>query len=152
VPHVDLAEALDTDIGWIRQHTEYGEAQRRWSATGRPRGLLLQPPTLEVAEHWIASRPRGAPEPTGEIKAFIGVSRKSAQSAQRVRRVMLTSTFTFMAATILGLAGWINQDYLKERINWYWNARPYRIANFDSYVLTPEAERALNRWDTFANV
>ena len=36
-----LADALQTDIGWIRQHTEYGEAERRWSAAGRPRGLLL---------------------------------------------------------------------------------------------------------------
>jgi TIR domain len=35
-----LAEALTTDIGWIRQHTEYGEAERRWSAVGRPSGLL----------------------------------------------------------------------------------------------------------------
>src|SRR5258708_1577654 len=25
-----LAEALQTDIGWIRQHTEFGEAARRW--------------------------------------------------------------------------------------------------------------------------
>src|SRR6516165_6364129 len=29
-----LADALQTDIGWIRQHTEYGEAERRWSAVG----------------------------------------------------------------------------------------------------------------------
>ena len=53
-----LAEALQTDIGWIRQHTEFGEAARRWSAAGRPGGLLLRSPVLEVAEHWIASRPR----------------------------------------------------------------------------------------------
>jgi hypothetical protein len=25
-----LAEALDTDISWIRQHTEFGEQARRW--------------------------------------------------------------------------------------------------------------------------
>jgi hypothetical protein len=63
-----LADALQTDIGWIRQHTEYGEAERRWSAAGRPSGLLLRSPTLEVAEHWIVSRPRGAPEATKEIQ------------------------------------------------------------------------------------
>src|ERR1700761_658580 len=37
-----LAEALRTDIGWIRKHTEFGEAARRWSETGRPNGLLLR--------------------------------------------------------------------------------------------------------------
>jgi hypothetical protein len=42
-----LVDALQVDIGWIRQHTEYGEAERRWSVAGRPVGLLLQSPTLE---------------------------------------------------------------------------------------------------------
>src|SRR5580704_13720646 len=54
-----LVEALQTDIGWIRQHTEYGEAARQWTAAGRPGGMLLRSPVLEDAEHWIASRPRG---------------------------------------------------------------------------------------------
>ena len=52
-----LAEALQTDIDWVRQHTEFGEAARRWSAIGRPGGLLLRSPLLEEAERWIASRP-----------------------------------------------------------------------------------------------
>src|SRR5882724_7628819 len=60
-----LAEALVTDIDWVRKHTEFGEAARRWSEAGRPgpRGLLLHSPVLQVAEEWIASRPSGAPEP-----------------------------------------------------------------------------------------
>jgi hypothetical protein len=62
-----LASGLETDINWIRQHTEYGEAERRWSTAGRPNGLLLQSPTLDLAEYWLASRPRNAPEPTKEI-------------------------------------------------------------------------------------
>jgi hypothetical protein len=41
-----LAEALNTDIGWIRQHTEYGEAERRWSTAGRPNGYCCTHP------HW----------------------------------------------------------------------------------------------------
>ncbi len=43
-----LAEALQTDIGWIRQHTEFGELARRWSDAGRPGGLLLRSPALEA--------------------------------------------------------------------------------------------------------
>jgi hypothetical protein len=42
-----LAEALHTDIGWIRQHTEFGEAARRWGAAVRPDGLLLRSPMLD---------------------------------------------------------------------------------------------------------
>src|SRR6185437_413630 len=71
-----LAEALNTDIGWVRQHTEYGEAARRWAESNRKSGLLLRSPMLEEAERWIASRPRGAPEPTGETQAFVAASRR----------------------------------------------------------------------------
>jgi hypothetical protein len=71
-----LAEALATDIGWVRRHTEFGEAARRWSTARRPGGLLLRSPVLEEAERWIASRPRGAPEPTAETQAFVAASRR----------------------------------------------------------------------------
>jgi hypothetical protein len=107
-----LAEALNTDIGWIRQHTEYGEAERRWSAAERPSGLLLHSPTLEVAEHWIISRQRGAPEPTKEIQAFIAESRREARATQRRRRVVQAFTYTLLVGIIAGLVGWINQSYI----------------------------------------
>jgi hypothetical protein len=51
-----LAEALTTDIGWVRQHTDFGEQGRRWAAVSEPSGLLLRSPVLEQAERWIASR------------------------------------------------------------------------------------------------
>jgi hypothetical protein len=35
-----LAEALNTDIGWVRQHTEYGEAARHWAAASRKKPEL----------------------------------------------------------------------------------------------------------------
>ena len=50
-----LTEALQTDIGWIRKHTELGEAARRWATAGRIGGLLLRSSVLEEAERWIAS-------------------------------------------------------------------------------------------------
>src|SRR5437868_1378831 len=45
-----LAEALNTDISWIRQHTEFGEQARRWKFANSPSGLLLRSPLLEEAE------------------------------------------------------------------------------------------------------
>ena len=96
-----LAEALQTDIGWIRQHTEFGEAARRWSAAGRPGGLLLRSPALEEAERWIASRPRGAPEPTAETQAFVAESRRGATR----RRNILTGSLAAGLVVALALAG-----------------------------------------------
>src|SRR3977135_894297 len=37
-----LAQALDTDIAWIRQHTEIGEQARRWAAEKPTNAFPLQ--------------------------------------------------------------------------------------------------------------
>jgi hypothetical protein len=75
-----LTTALETDIVWIRKHTEFGDLAQRWVAAGRRnlRGLLLHSPVLEESERWIAARPRGAPSPTQETQAFIAESRRAA--------------------------------------------------------------------------
>jgi hypothetical protein len=96
-----LAEALKTDIAWIRQHTEFGEQARRWILAKRPIGLLLRSPALEQAEAWIAARPREAPGPTEETQAFI---RRSRQATTR-RRDVLTGTLTAGLVLAFGLAG-----------------------------------------------
>ena len=109
-----LAEALQTDIGWIRRHTEFGEAARRWSAAGRPGGLLLRSPALEEAERWIASRPRGAPEPTAETQAFVAESRRGTTR----RRNILTGSLAaglVVALALAGLAYWQRGIAIEQR-------------------------------------
>ena len=61
----------------------------------------------------------------------------------------MASTFTLLVGIILGLVGWINQDYLKEQINWYWVVRPWRVASVEPYVLSADAERALKPGQSF---
>jgi WD40 repeat protein len=99
-----LAEALETDIGWIRRHTEYGETARRWFDAGRPNGLLLQSPALEEAEHWIASRPPRAPAPTADTQTFIAASRRWATRRRNLLTGGLTAglviTFAFATAAV----------------------------------------------------
>ena len=144
-----LAEALQTDIGWIRQHTEYGEAAHRWSTAGRPGGLLLRSPALDVAEHWMTSRPRGAPAPSEETQTFVAESRKGVRAAQRLRRFVQITIYTLLSGIIVGLIGWINQAFIKERINWYWTMRPYMLTQVRPYVLAMDAERALKPGNSF---
>jgi formylglycine-generating enzyme required for sulfatase activity len=144
-----LAEALQTDIVWIRDHTKFGEAARVWAAASRPSGLLLRTPALEMAEYWIASRPGGAPEPTEDTRTFISASRQGARSAQRLRRIAQGSIFALMMALILGLVGWINQDYLKAQWRWWTVTRPYMVSQVRSYVLTTAKEQALSTGDSF---
>ena len=111
-----LAEALRTDLGWIRQHTEFGEAARRWGVAGRPgpRGLLLRSPTLEEAEHWIASRPSGSPEPTEETRAFIAASRLAATQRRNVLTASLGAGL-LVALVLAGLAFWQRNLAVEQR-------------------------------------
>ena len=109
-----LAEALQTDINWVRQHTEFGEAARRWSKAARPGGLLVRSPVLAEAERWIASRPRGAPEPTAETQAFVAASRRGTTR----RRNILTGSLAaglVVALALAGLAYWQRQIAVEQR-------------------------------------
>jgi hypothetical protein len=100
-----LAEALSTDISWIRQHTDFGEQARRWALANWPSGLLLRSPVLEQAERWIATRPIGGPAATEETQAFIGRSR---QAATRRRNILTGSLGVglVVALCLVGIAYW----------------------------------------------
>lgn len=100
-----LCDALATDIDWIRKHTKYGEAARHWTAAGRPGGLLLRPPSLEEAEHWIASRPAGAPRPTEETQTFVTESRRGATRRRNILTGGLAAGLV-LALVLAGLAYW----------------------------------------------
>ena len=109
-----LAEALRTDIDWIRQHTEFGEAARQWVAAGRSGGLLLRSPALERAERWIATRPRDAPAPIEETQAYVAASRGGATR----RRNVLTGSLAaglLLALALAGLAYWQRGIAVQER-------------------------------------
>jgi len=101
----ELAEALRTDIGWIRQHTAQGEAARHWSKEGWPNGLLLRSPALEEAERWIASRPANAPAPTDETQTYILASRVAATRRRNLLTASLSAGLT-VALALAALAAW----------------------------------------------
>ena len=66
-----LVDAFQTDIGWVRKHTEYGERAREWMENASAAALLLRSPLLDQAETWLALRPTGAPAPTAETDVIL---------------------------------------------------------------------------------
>ena len=87
------------------------------SGTGRwlvPGGLMVQSPTLEVAERWIVSRPRGAPEPTAETQAFVAASRRG---TTRRRNILTGSSAAglVVALALAGFASWQRQIAVEQR-------------------------------------
>ena len=103
-----LDEALQSDIGWIRKHTEFGESARRWADAGgsASSGLLLRSPLLEEAERSIGSRPPNAPAPTRATQDFIAQSRRAATR----RRNILTGSLAAGLVLALGLAAWAYRE------------------------------------------
>ncbi len=74
-----------------------------------------------------------------------GLSLKLIDMTQRVH-VLID---VLLVGSIVGLVGWISQSYVKERWNWFTTMRPYMLANFRPYVLTPEAEHTLKPQQSF---
>jgi len=169
-PLSQLAEALRDDLDWIREHTRLGELAKRWDGRGRPESLLLRGDDLDAAKAWMAARKAAAPEITDAQRAFVRASeegettrlgkeraqleviRKAQEAtAQQQRRIawLLGGLALLVGGSILGLIAWINQSFIKEEWNWYWNVKPYRRANFDNHVLTAARERALKPGDPF---
>lgn len=93
----ELAEALNTDIVWIREHTRIGALAHRWEKRERPDEMLLRGAELAGGETWLTSRPKDAPDPTGAHIAFITQSRRAATRRQR------TTLGISLAAVIIAL-------------------------------------------------
>ena len=77
-----LVSALQTDIGWVREHTRLGELAMRWERRGRAGGLL-HGDDLAEAEAWRDRRPHAAPELTALQREYIERSRQAVSDRAR---------------------------------------------------------------------
>jgi hypothetical protein len=87
-----LVAALNTDLGWLREHTRYLRRASEWDEGGRPANRLLSGADIGLAKAWEASRPKAAPEPTALHLDFIRASeaeesRQQSAEAQRLRQL-----------------------------------------------------------------
>jgi formylglycine-generating enzyme required for sulfatase activity len=57
--------------------------------------------------------------------------------------------YVLLVGIIGSLAGIIGGEPIEEQINWFKVMRPYRVSNFEPYVLKPEAERGLKPLASF---
>jgi hypothetical protein len=122
-----LAAALDTDITWIRRHTEFGHLARRWDEAGRPGtgGLVLRPPLLHEAEAWLVARPNKAPLPTETTRDFIQASRVAYNQEEAAKKASLDR---FLLAQSRHLCDLANESAAKETLPqlsfWPWRRYP----------------------------
>jgi formylglycine-generating enzyme required for sulfatase activity len=99
---------------------------------------------MELALAKVVARVIGLPPD----EVFRRAERERRSQRRRARRVQAL-IYALLVGMIAVLIGWINQAYIKERINWFMTMRPYMVANVRPYVLTAEAERMLKPGGSF---
>jgi hypothetical protein len=72
----NILKALQTDIGWVREHTRLSELATSWVNARRPRSRLLQGSDIRAAELWERSRTQTAPVLTPLLSEYIRRSRQ----------------------------------------------------------------------------
>jgi formylglycine-generating enzyme required for sulfatase activity len=152
VAHEAIFRRWDKLRDWIAAEREFltwrsglEAARRAWQAIpARSKDdALLMGHGLALASNWLDKR-------AGDIspvdREFIVLSRKVAQRRNlRVQALI----YVLLIGIIGSLVGIIEKEPIKEQLNWFTVMRPYRVENFDPYVLKPDAERALKPLASF---
>lgn len=100
--HLDvLVTTLETDRGWLKEHTRLLDRAQQWIAKDKSDGLLLRGRALKDAEQWQALQPQKAPSPSPEILDLIV---QSEAGATRRQRTLIGSLVAGLIVAI-GLAG-----------------------------------------------
>jgi TPR repeat protein len=84
-----LVASLNTDFGWLREHTRYLQRATEWDSGGRPANWLLSSDDIAEAKDWAARRPKSAPEPTSLHLDFIRASEEEAEARSSAQRKQL---------------------------------------------------------------
>jgi formylglycine-generating enzyme required for sulfatase activity len=148
VAHEAIFRRWDKLREWIAAEREFlawrsglEAARRAWQATPDTQTeALLMGAALTQAQSWSAKRREDL---SVVDRDFIDRSTKRESKARARARRVHALIYVLLVGIILGLVGVVEEAYVKEEWNWVWTMRPYRVANFDPHVLTPEAERAL---------
>jgi hypothetical protein len=137
-----LRDWIAAEREFLAWRTGLEAARRAWQAApdSSKTDALLMGAALTQAQSWLATHRE---ELSAADRDFMDRSMQRERKANaRVRRARAVS-YVLLVGIILGLIGWFEQSYVKEQWNWVYYMKPYKVRNFDPYVLKPEEERAL---------
>jgi formylglycine-generating enzyme required for sulfatase activity len=143
-----LRDWIAAEREFLAWRTGLEAARRAWQATpdSSKNDALLMGAALTQAQSWLAKRREDLPVVD---RNFIDQSTKRESKATARARRVRALVYVLLVGIIAGLVGWINQSYIKEEMNWFITMRPYMVSQVRPYVLSMEAERALEPGATF---
>jgi TIR domain len=125
-----LVAAIDTDLEWVKAHTQWGRKALEWEAHEHDASFLLSGSELDEAERWIARQSGKQPAPT-ELQATYVL-----RSRQRTTRRLRSTRAAISVALIVAVA--LSVIALLERANAVANENTAQ-----SRELAASAEKAL---------
>lgn len=78
-----LLDTLNTDLGYVKQHTRLTIRALEWEKQGRKSDFLLRGDELESAAEWLASSGGKSPKPTELVTQYIWASQHASSRRQR---------------------------------------------------------------------
>jgi WD40 repeat protein len=78
-----VLDALETDLGWERQHTRLTVKAVEWDESGRDASFLLRGSDLAAADRWLAAGADKDPGPTVLEQEYLLVARQAVSRRQR---------------------------------------------------------------------
>lgn len=103
-----LVSAVDTDLDWVREHTQWGLKALEWSQRDRDRSFLLSGKELDEAEGWVARSSGRRPEPTDLQNAYLLASRQG--STRRQRRLLGGVSLALVVVVVLGVLALVQRN------------------------------------------
>jgi WD40 repeat protein len=97
-----VADAIETDHDWVREHTQWLTRALRWQTHDRQRSYLLRGNELRNAEAWLARQSeRRKPAPTALQTEFVVTSRDAEK--RRLRRLLAIAAVAVLVSTALAV-------------------------------------------------
>jgi len=107
-----LIQSINTDLDWVRQHTQLLGQAVEWEKKNKNNSFLLNGVELEDAERWMAEASGKANRQVLPLQAdYVHASRKAADHRQRI--VLAGVSFALVLSIVLSVFAWIARNDAK---------------------------------------
>jgi WD40 repeat protein len=108
----DLIQAIQTDQGWVKEHTRLQTRALEWERKDHESGYLLRGRDLHEAETWLVQAAEKDPQPTSLQTQYVVASRSAATRRQRV--TLAAVLLGMILAIALGIVAWTQRNLAVE--------------------------------------
>ncbi|MBI5823179.1 MAG: TIR domain-containing protein [Chloroflexi bacterium] len=111
-----LVDAIQTDLGWVQQHTRLLERGTEWERKNKSKSYLLQGEDLENGEKWMTESTEQTGREVVPVQAeYISSSRKNA--VQRQRNLTIGIGLVMILSIFLGIFALLQWNSAEENAN-----------------------------------